>query len=371
MFPQTQEHHNHPASRYLTSDGALCLALYGAAHAGVDAICAGMLISLWQRGVVGAAEAGSWFVLYNILAFGIQPLLGLLVDRSHGPREAALAGCLVAAMAPFVSNHWPLCGVCLAGLGNAVFHLGAGSICLNLTPGRATAPGLFVAPGSLGLFVGTELARRDAFVAWPFVLALALLCAGMVLSPPPAATREIRPRVFTQPAALVLALILICIGVRSLVGFGVDLPWKTGFPLALGLVLLVVLGKSLGGVLADRFGWGRVAVGSLALATPLLAFGPSAAIPAMAGLFLINLTMPVTLAAAANLLPGRPAFAFGLTCLALELGSWPVMLPLGVGDWFGQPWIVFGLTFGAAVVLYFGLKLAFHRLPDHFSEVHE
>lgn len=358
-------------SPHLTGRGVYCLSLYGATHAVVDAICAGMLISLWQRGDVGVAEAGSWFILYNILAFGIQPLLGLLVDGYHRPREAALAGCLVTAMAPFVGNHWPLCGVCLAGLGNAVFHLGAGSICLNLSPGRATAPGLFVAPGALGLYAGTELARRDMFVTWPFLLALALLCAGMVLSPPSVATPESRQRVFTRPAAWVLTLILGCIAIRSLVGFGVDLPWKTGLPLALGLVLLVALGKSLGGVLADHFGWGRVAVGSLALATPLLAFGSTVAIPAMAGMFLINLTMPVTLAATANLLPGRPAFAFGLTCLALELGSWPVMLPLGIGDLCARPWVVFGLTFGAALALYSALKLAFRRLPDHFSEVHE
>ena len=357
--------------RALTTRGIGCLSLYGVAHAVVDAICAGMLISLWHGGVVDAGEVGAWIVSYNILAFATQPLLGLLVDRYQFPRAAAVAGCLVTAMAPVVGSHWPLCGVILAGLGNAVFHLGAGSICLNLTPGRATAPGLFVAPGAVGLFVGTELANRGLFAAWPFLLALAVLAIGMALTKQPALVRDFRPPVFPRAALIPLVLILACIGVRSLVGFAVDLPWKSGLPLAIGLVVVVFLGKSLGGVLADRIGWGRVAVGSLAVAAALLAFGASNIVPAMMGMFLINLTMPVTLAATANLLPGRPAFAFGLTALALELGALPVTGLPGGAPVCGLPWVVFGMTCGAALGLYSALTLAFRRLPAHFSEVHE
>lgn len=355
--------------RALTGRGVASLSLYGAAHAVVDAICAGMLISLWQRGVVGAATAGWWFILYNLLAFGMQPLLGLLVDGARRPRAVAMAGCVVTAMAPLTSEHWPLAGVCLAGLGNAVFHLGAGSICLNLTPGHATAPGIFVAPGALGIFAGTELAKHGQFVAWPFLLSLALLCGGMARVP--VAPPEIRPRDFTKPAAVALSLILVCIVARSWVGMGINPPWKNAFPQALGLVLFVTLGKAMGGVFADRLGWGRVAVGALALATPLLAFGAATAGPIMAGMFLLNLTMPVTLAAASNLLPDRPAFAFGLTCLALELGAWPVMLLSGDAGLIDWPWLLFAITFGAALALYLGLRLAFQRLPGQFPGVHE
>lgn len=353
----------------LTGKGRLGLALYGTAHAVVDTLCAGLLFSLWQRESVIALDAGALFLLYNLLAFASQPFLGLLVDASQRPRAAAIAGCLVTAAATLGGNAWPWLGVCLAGLGNAVFHLGAGSICLNLTPGRATAPGLFVAPGALGLFVGTALAQRGQFVAWPWVLVLGLLCAAIacqpVAKPPP------HPGRFSIPAAGALGLILACIGIRSWVGFGVDLPWKSSFHLALALVLFVVLAKALGGVLADRLGWGRVAVGALVIATPLLAFGAASPGPAMVGMFLLNLTMPVTLAASANLLPGRPAFAFGLTCLALELGAWPTVCQLDWSPLFGQPWVVFAMTFGAAATLYLGLKAAFHRLPEKFPLVHE
>lgn len=357
-------------SQSITGKGAIQLSLYGAAHAVVDAISAGILFSLWQREVVDVAEAGALFLLYNVLAFGAQPLLGLIVDWSERPRVAAIAGSVVLALATVGSDRWPLFTVCLAGVGNAIFHLGAGSICLNLTPGRATAPGIFVAPGALGLFIGTNLARTGHFVVWPFVLVLTVLC--LVAATLPQTSQPVVERTTVPlPVLIPLVLVLACIGVRSLVGFGVELPWKSKFTMALSLVVLVVLGKALGGVLADRLGWGRVAVGALALATPLLAFGAATAGPAMAGMFLFNLTMPVTLAATANLLPGRPAFAFGLTCLALEIGAWPVTHQIGGANVFGFPWVVFGATIGAAIALYLGLKLAFQRWPTRFAGVHE
>jgi FSR family fosmidomycin resistance protein-like MFS transporter len=64
-------------------------------------------------------------------------------------------------------------------------------------------------------------------------------------------------------------------------------------------------------------------VGALVLSAPLvsaLVLRPEAAI---AGMLLFQMTMPVTLKAFHHLLPGRPALAFGVPCLALFLGSLP------------------------------------------------
>ncbi|MCY2991127.1 MAG: hypothetical protein NTY19_25095 [Planctomycetota bacterium] len=351
---------------------AIQLSLYGLSHAIVDTISIGVLFSIWQGGVIETAEAGWLLLLYNLLAFGVQPILGLIVDWSQRPRAAAFVGCLLVAAATAGNEGWPRVAVCLAGVGNGVFHLGAGSICLNLTPGRATAPGFFVAPGAVGVFAGTYLGLAGSFMAWPFVLALTLICACLVMIPPPRIPPPVKePEAVSFPVSIPVVLILACIGIRSLVGSGVELPWKDEFSLAFGLVVLVVIGKALGGVLADWLGWGRVAIGALAVATPLLAFGAANAGAGLTGTFLVNLSMPVTLAAIANLLPGRPAFAFGLTCLALEIGTLPVTLPVEEADVFGRPWIVFATMSVAAIALYIGLRLAFQRWPARFADVHE
>lgn len=359
-------------SQILSGRDAIQLSLYGLNHALVDTLSAGILFTIWQGGVVAAAEVSWLFLLYNLLAFGIQPILGLFVDWSQRPRAAAWAGCLLVAVAAFGGEAWPRLAVSLIGIGNAVFHLGAGSICLTLTPGRATAPGLFVAPGAAGVFAGTYLGQAGAFRAWPFVLALAVVCVCLVaIRPSRLAPSAEESDAIPFPVWLPVILILACIGIRSLVGFGVDPPWKSEFSWALGLVVLVVIGKALGGVLADWLGWGRVAVGALAIATPLLAFGAANVEAGLTGMLLLNLTMPVTLAAVANLLPGRPAFAFGLTCLALEIGAFPVLHLMEDTAVFGRPWIVFAALSVAAGTLYAGLRLAFQRWPARFADVHE
>jgi hypothetical protein len=200
---------------------------------------------------------------------------------------------------------------------------------------------------------------------------LAIFCGIMLAMPAPLIDyrREQAPGLSRWSLA-VLLLLLVCIGVRSMVGFGIEFPWKSKLVLSVALMAFVVLGKGIGGVLADRIGWGRVAVAALAIAAPLLSFGVGIPTAAIAGMFLFNIPMPVTLVATANLLPGRPAFAFGLTCLALDVGTWPIILPPGTNREFSSEWIVFAVVFASAIILYLGLQAAFHRLPLRFAMVH-
>ena len=347
------------------------LLAYGVAHAVVDAISAGALLTLWHLEILPLPEVGAYFILYNALAFGAQPLLGLVVDWTRKPRHAAIVGCGLTVAAAVLMAQWPMTGVIGIGIGNAVFHLGAGSIALNLTPGRAAAPGIFVAPGALGLFLGTHLGQAGSFVLWPFGLILAGLCMAMLVIPLPEMVYS-RPKRSgeRQWVAVMLVLVLGCVMLRSLVGFSVVTPWKSVLALAVTWTVAIALGKAVGGVLADRLGWGRIAVGTLMISAVMLAFGANVPAVAIAGMFLFNCTMPVTLAATANLFPGRPAFAFGLTCLALEIGAWRAIGPDGVPDMFGLPWVVFGMVFGSAVALYIALRIAFQRLPAWFEHVH-
>ena len=101
-----------------------------------------------------------------------------------------------------------------------------------------------------------------------------------------------------------------------MVGTLLVLPWKTDFNLLLMLTSAVVLGKAFGGILADKFGWIKIAIPALIISAPLLFLGPNYVALGILGAFLFNFTMPVTLTALANTLPGKSGFAFGLTTLA-------------------------------------------------------
>jgi len=327
------------------------LALAAALHAAVDAACGVLLWGAVRDGRLGAEAAWAAFLLYNLLAFAVQPLLGLAVDRGSWARGGAVAGAALTAAGLTAAAAWPQAltpAIAAAGLGNALFHVGGGVLSLRVQPGRATAPGLFVAPGAAGVTAGI-LAGRAGAPAWPFVTAVALLAAALWLVWPAlvraapgtralvAARAPRRPlRLPASPRlgfAVAVALLLLVVALRSFVGLDLVMPWKSDVTLLAMLTGAVVLGKAAGGVAADRFGWRPVACGALLVSAPLLAVGAASPWAGIVGILVFNMTMPVTLAATARLMPGQEGFAFGLTCLALFCGALPVLAgwtpPLG------------------------------------------
>ena len=115
----------------------------------------------------------------------------------------------------------------------------------------------------------------------------------------------------------------------SFVGSALVMPWKSEPALLVALTTAVVLGKALGGVVADRFGFGVTGTVSLLASLPLLLFAGASPAAGIAGLLLFNMTMPITLVGIVNAMPERPGFGFGLTCLALIAGALPPLLRVG------------------------------------------
>jgi FSR family fosmidomycin resistance protein-like MFS transporter len=295
-------------------------------------------------------------LIYNVLAFGTQPLFGRLTDLLKTPRWSAAIGCIVTAASIFGLRFSPMAAVLLAGVGNALFHVGGGTISLNLTPQRATAPGLFVAPGALGLAAGIAIGKAGLFVPWPFVSLLLICCIGMWMVKIPSIDyqRKSVPMAFTFFGVMVL-LLLVSISIRTLVGFSVAFPWKADSTLLATLVVAVFFGKAAGGILADRYGWLLVAVSALLISAPLIAFGANMPGVAIVGVFLFNLTMAVTLAAVAGAFPGRPGFAFGITCIFYLAGG---LLAFTYGkDFLSNPWIVTLVILCSAAALFGGLRM--------------
>jgi len=96
---------------------------------------------------------------------------------------------------------------------------------------------------------------------------------------------------------------------------------------------MVFAGKFVGGILADRLGARRVASLSLLISAPLLAFANDQIILCCLGLFLFNITTALTLCVLVARLPKNPGLGFGLTTLALFVGtafSFFIAMPEGV-----------------------------------------
>jgi hypothetical protein len=150
-------------------------------------------------------------------------------------------------------------------------------------------------------------------------------------------------------------LLLITICIRSAVGLSMNFPWKSNTVLLLLLTLSIALGKGLGGFLSDYFGWIRIAAGGLAVSAFLLFFGTDFPVAGIGGIFLFNMTMPVTLVAISNLLPGRSGFSFGLTTFALVAGALPTFFKYK--NYISVSTVTFTLITISAIILFLGLKL--------------
>ena len=152
---------------------------------------------------------------------------------------------------------------------------------------------------------------------------------------------------------LIILLIMIPIVVRSLIGLSIEFPWKEHQSLYLILILAIALGKVFGGILADKFGLLKVGIGGLIIAAPLLAFLSLFPILGIFGAFIINFTMPVTLITIYNVIPQNKGLAFGLTTVALFIGSLPTIT--GTDSWLKNDLVVFSFIVIAAMVLFSAL----------------
>jgi FSR family fosmidomycin resistance protein-like MFS transporter len=371
--------------------------ILGLAHGVADG-AAGLLLGCLPQAMT-LERVALLVLIYNALAFGGQPIVGLITDRLGRPRAAALAGLLLLASALLLGQRQPQLAVMLAGLGSAAFHVGGGALALCATQGRAAGPGLFAAPGVVGLAVGGALAASGYIAPWPFLLPLLALVVAVARIEPPALpdwattgqpdtrhkTRDTRYTTGDQAQSticnlqsaipeghdIVMLVLLAAIALRSAVWSAVELLFDGRYETLLMLALAAAAGKILGGLLADRFGWRRWVIGALLLATPLLAFGGRNLFLLLPGVALLQSATPAALAMTWRLLPRQPATAAGLGLgLAIALGGIPTLG--GLGPALAVPPVLIGVLLAAALALWWALRPPYGRSterPDQRSTI--
>lgn len=308
------------------------LITYSASHFLVDFACGYALFSMYTEGLLEADRIAIIFILYDLLAFGVQYIFGAIADklRSNG-RLFAVAGIAATALGICSSGEEPYLTVLLLGLGNAAFHIGGGidSLCEGVGMTRA---GIFVSTGSLGIALGCKLGEKSILSPYHCIAMLIFAavsvwasCGGerqTIVSPQPAEHQRGRMTVTAVITASLpsLLLLLFAILIRSYGGAVAVSPESDSSLMPLLIAAAAFAGKLAGGILADLIGGRRIATAALLLCVPLFYLGAEAALFFIAATFLFNIAMPITLVTAARKLPGHESFVFGITTLALFLG---------------------------------------------------
>jgi MFS transporter, FSR family, fosmidomycin resistance protein len=337
------------------------VAIYGISHTYIDLVSIYAVFSIETHNFIEKTDFLLFVLYYNVIAFGLQFIIGYMTDKLKCQKIVALSGIMVCSGSLLFLGQ-PHVTVLLAGLGNAMFHIGGGIASLSLRPGNAVYPGIFVAPGTVGLFLGASLFYKAGTISsiWFYVIAI-ILC--FVISFVPNMHKHFEPKIpygiKMSIICLIIILILFTISIRALIGLGMDFSWKQIYNYRIMLVLSVFIGKAMGGILAEKFGWIKTIITGLLLSIPLLYLGEKHICAGLMGIFCFNLSMPVTLVAITNLLSGREGFGFGLTTLALVIGGLPFLMPLGQ---LNLPEISFLILIPvSAIVLFFSLQFIYNK----------
>jgi len=301
------------------------LAIFSFSHLVVDFACFYVLMGVFSSGAGSSQLVVAGFLLYNLIAFALQVFFGIVADggkSAHG--YYAFLGCIVVLLGVSIQAS-PWIHLVTCAFGNALFHVGGGIDSLVHAGGRYARSGVFISFGALGVMLGT-LVGRGALLPFGAVSLLLIICSALIyiFCRQPKAHNE---AIFSLPPArvslpaMVIGLCLISIIIRASVGAYTPL-FERGTTLRFVIpAVSVFAGKFMGGFLADRFGARLVVVISLLVSAPLLAFGNTQVVLCCTGLFLFNITTAVTLCVVFSHLPAHPGFSFGLTTLALFIGS--------------------------------------------------
>ncbi|MGE5627906.1 MAG: hypothetical protein ACM3X7_07285 [Solirubrobacterales bacterium] len=340
------------------------VAIYSISHGLIDACCAAIIGANILLAGKNLTELTFSIVMYNIIAFALQTPVGLVVDKIKKPAESAALGCILVLIG-LIFYKWFFVALIISGLGNAFFHVGGGVIILNLRPGKAALPGIYVAPGAIGLLIGTLIGKSVFFSPLFFSLLLIIAAASIVSFGIShfSYNNKVYPINFGR-FDIVIICILSSVAIRGLVGSMLAYNWKVNLMLLAVFTVAVALGKGFGGILGDAFGWTRVTIGGLIISAPLLVLGIKVPILAIAGVFFFNLTMPITLVITSIMLPGKPGFAFGLTTLALIIGVFPTFTKLKPVLCSNNGALIMAAVLIMALLLWFGLKAFFSVKND-------
>lgn len=325
------------------------LSAYIGSHFIVDFACAFLFFRFLY-------DIDNWLLcllIYNFCAFALQMPIGLLADMWNKNALCAIGGCLLVLMA-YQTVQYEVIAAVIAGIGNAMFHIGGGIDVLNESKDKLTLLGMFVSPGAIGIYLGTLLGKAGGFGAWlPAILLLAGaaaigLAAYMDMGSFQSHNSKISfPKNFTPILLISLGCLFGVVCLRSYIGMELRFPWKGIKIWSLLFVAAVVAGKTCGGFAADKLGIKKTSLLSLGIAALCFLFFDLPVFGILA-VFLFNMTMPITLWAVARILPGSKGFSFGLLTFGLFIGFLPAYLniPALVSNRF-----VYALLAGISLIL--------------------
>ena len=331
--------------------------IYSTIHFIVDLACAILVTNFISQRIGGNISFFIGVIVYNFFAFAMQLPIGIIADKANKNAICSAIGCLLVAMA-FGFANFGVIACLIAGVGNAMFHIGGGVDVLNISDKKATLSGIFVSTGAMGIFLGGK-SSSIGFNKYYIIIIALILSAVLLLwlynqiKEKVKNEKVIIPKINSNEMIAIICLIItVCI--RGYVGLILSFEWKSNFILAVISICAVAFGKMLGGIIGDRIGFAKISLISLMISAICFIFAFNNSVLGILAILSFNMTMPITLTALSNILFTNKGMAFGLSTLALFIGAIPVFF--GYTKAIFTPVGLFITTILSMFILYIGIK---------------
>lgn len=253
----------------------MTLTLYTISHFCVDALSMFFLFNLAENEIFAdPVQSAVYLLTYNVFAFGLQWVAGLIADR-HPRLPVAFGGLILLSLALLFGvvnllDHLTVwLAVVLLGCGNAFFHVQGGRDSFVNGDGTETRIGLFAMGGAAGVIVGVTAASWLDIGSLPFYLiwlVLALAVGYLSLAPATSVAHKKKPQSPPRqlaPAAKVPLLVMMTLflfiqtiyiptyaEIRDLLSQ--NTPSFSAISVALALFAVLLISRGVGGYITRR-----------------------------------------------------------------------------------------------------------------------
>lgn len=276
--------------------------------------------------------AGCAYVTYVGIAFGGQLLFALWVDKTQNYKVHTVTALTLLACAICTASVAPLLAILFSAFASGIYHVSAPPLCMYHTLKKGTATGLFAAPGVVGLALGGAVGYTTMLSWWAFVVAVipvafALFSVKSFAVIPSAPNTTQAPKHGFDTHDYLMIVLLLLVALRSAVWDIFQIAFTGNYEWLFYIALAAAVGKIAGGIFYDRYNNPVLLTATLLVATILLQLQSVSKGFLLAGIVLLQSTIPTCIMLFYRLMPSEPALANSLVMgLAVILGSFPYFL---------------------------------------------
>ncbi len=267
-------------------------------------------------------------LMYDLIAFVPQGLIGAITDK-YRKINVGVIGIVLTTIA-LICLKYSLPIIVIFGfltVGNALTHVEGAEATLRTSRGKMFPSALFVSGGAFGIITGRLLYQNNVNVLFIIIANIISLLLVILFSKyRDTEDKDLKDYNYDNKKmglTVIILLAVFVVAVRSFSSYGIPTAWNKTIFQSILLFCFMGTGKALGGLLIDKTNIKITSIISTLLALPFLLFGNQNMYLSLIGVMLFSMTMPVTLAILVSRLKKNPGIAFGLTTIALFVGSFP------------------------------------------------